>query len=67
MQQRGHSHTGGDFRLWRIILQFDNNGDAWQIIDNNLLYSMRLNLLYYLQFTNPDYKLNNDYLSRFVL
>jgi hypothetical protein len=26
----------GDCRLWRIILQFDNNGDAWQIVDNSL-------------------------------
>ena len=67
MQQRGHSHTGGGCRLWRIILQFDNNGDAWQIVDDSLQYSTRLSLLYYLQFTNPDYKLNNDYLSRFVL
>jgi hypothetical protein len=67
MQQRGNSHTGGDFRLWQIILHFDNNGDAWQIVDDSLQYSTRLSLLYYLQITNPDYKLNNDYLSRFVL
>jgi hypothetical protein len=67
MQQHGHSHTGGDFRLWRIILQFDNNGDAWQIVDDSLQYLTRLSLLNYLQITIPDYKLNNDYLSRFVL
>jgi hypothetical protein len=27
---------GGDFRLWQIILQFDNNGDVLQIVDNSL-------------------------------